>query len=98
MGSGIKFSKIVGIEIKILTKIRDQGCHNMPCYDPDMWYGLKVLKIFYTFVTYLNNLHPTIKSTSNHSFANIPFLDAMVSLKDGLIETDLYTKPTNKHQ
>ena len=50
-----------------------------------------------TFVNYLNNLHPTIKFTSNHSFANIPFLDLMVSLKDGLIETDLYTKPTDKH-
>ena len=51
-----------------------------------------------TFVNYLNNLHPTIKFTSNHSFTNIPFLDVMVSLKDGLIETDLYTKPTDKHQ
>ena len=51
-----------------------------------------------TFVTSLNNLHPTIKFTSNHSLTNVPFLDVMVSIKDGLIETDLYTKPTNKHQ
>ena len=51
-----------------------------------------------TFVTYLNNLHPTIKFTSNHSLTNVPFLDVMVSIKHGLIETDLYTKSTDKHQ
>ena len=56
-------------------------------------YKLKV------FVDYLNNLHPTIKFTCSHSIkftcshslTNIPFLDVMVSLKDGLIQTDLYT-------
>ena len=40
-----------------------------------------------TFVTYLNNLHPTIKFTSNHSLTNVPFLDVMVSIKDVVIET-----------
>ena len=50
------------------------------------------------FVDYLNNIHPTIKFTSNHSLTNIPFLDVMVSLNNGTIETDLYTKPTDKHQ
>ena len=49
-------------------------------------------------VDYLNNLHPTIKFTCSHSLTNIPFLDVMVSLKDGLIETDRYTKPTDKQQ
>ena len=48
--------------------------------------GLDHLKIF---VDYLNNTHPTI---------NVPFLDVMVSLHNGTIETDLYTKPTDKHQ
>ena len=57
--------------------------------------GSDKLKVF---VDYLNNLHPTIKFTCSHSLTNIPFLDVMVSLKDGLIETDLYTKPTDKHQ
>ena len=57
--------------------------------------GSDKLKVF---VDYLNNLHPTIKFTCSHSLINIPFLDVMVSLKDGLIETDLYTKPTDKHQ
>ena len=45
------------------------------------------------FVDYLNNLHSTIKFTCSHSPSNIPFLDVMVSVKDGSIETDLYTNP-----
>ena len=57
--------------------------------------GSDKLKVF---VHYLNNLHPTIKFTCSHSLTNIPFLDVMVSLKDGLIQTDLCTKPTDKHQ
>ena len=51
-----------------------------------------------TFTTYLNNIHPTIKFTSNHSFTSIPFLDVSVSLCNGTITTDLYTMATNKHQ
>ena len=47
-------------------------------------------------VDYLNNLHPTIKFTCSHSLTNVPFLDVMVSLKDGFIDTDLYTKTAEK--
>ena len=58
--------------------------------------GLDNLKIF---IDYLNNIHSTIKFTSSHSSTNIPFLDVSVSLtNDGSISTDLYTKPTDKHQ
>ena len=58
--------------------------------------GLDKLKIF---IDYLNNIHPSIKFTSSHSSTNIPFLDVSVSLtNDGSISTDLYTKPTDKHQ
>ena len=56
--------------------------------------GPEKLKIF---VDYLNNLHSTIKFTCSHSPTNI-LLDVMVSIKDGFIEADLYTKPTDKHQ
>ena len=58
--------------------------------------GLDNLKIF---IDYLNNIHSTIKFTSSHCSTNIPFLDVNVSLTDdGNISTDLYTKPTDKHQ
>ena len=52
-----------------------------------------------TFITYLNNLHPTIKFTSSHSSTSISFLEVKVSLdRFGNVETDLYTRPTGKHQ
>ena len=58
--------------------------------------GLDNLKIS---IDYLNNIHSTIKFISSHSSTNIPFLDVNVSLtNDGNISTDLYTKPTDKHQ
>ena len=57
--------------------------------------GLERLKIF---VDYLNKIHPTIKFTSSHSLINVPFLDIMMSLHNCIIETDLFTKPTDKHQ
>ena len=58
--------------------------------------GLDNLKIF---IDYLNNIHPSIKFTSSHSSTNVSFLDVNVSLtNDGNISTDLYTKPTDKHQ
>ena len=58
--------------------------------------GLDILKIF---IDYLNNIRSTIKFTSSQSSTNITFLDVNVSLtNDGNISTDLYTKPTDKHQ
>ena len=52
-----------------------------------------------TFMTYLNNIHPTIKFTSSHSTTFTSFLDVKVSLSQfGKVETDLYTKPTGKRQ
>ena len=57
--------------------------------------GSDRLKIF---VDYLNNIHPTTKFTSSYSLTNVPFLDIMVSLHNGIIETDLFAKPTDKHQ
>ena len=57
--------------------------------------GSDRLKIF---LVYLNNIHPIIKFTSSHSLTNVPFPDVMVSLHNGIIETDIFTKPTDKHQ
>ena len=48
-----------------------------------------------TFTTYLHNIHPTIRFASNYSFTSIPFLDVSVSLYNGTITTDLYTKATD---
>ena len=51
-----------------------------------------------TFTSFLNNIHPTIKFTCDHSFTSIPFLDVNVSLHNGKIVADLYTKPTDKNR
>ena len=50
------------------------------------------------FIVHANSLHPTIKFTSEHSTSQVPFLDVLVKLTpDNTLETDLYTKPTDKH-
>ena len=50
------------------------------------------------FIESLNRHHPTIKFTTNWSAEKVTFLDTTVYLKeDGLIGTDLYVKPTDKH-
>ena len=50
------------------------------------------------FIEYLNNLHPTIKFTSEQSSSSVAFLDTTVSIKNGKISTDLYVRPTDTHQ
>ena len=50
-----------------------------------------------SFFSFLNNSHPSIKFTMDHSLTNLPFLDISISLKDGFLHTDLYTKPTDSH-
>ena len=50
------------------------------------------------FIKYLNNVHPNSKFTSERSTTFIPFLDVNIQPHNGRIETDLYCKPTDKHQ
>ena len=50
---------------------------------------------------YFNSLHPTIKFTHEYSISSLQsllFLYVQVQLKDKHFKTDLYTKPTDKHQ
>ena len=50
------------------------------------------------FIDYLNNLHPTIKFTSDLSKTSVSFLDTTVSINNCKVSTDLYVKPTDTHQ
>ena len=43
-------------------------------------------------------MHPTIRFTAELSKTSINFLDATVSFVEGVLETDLYVKPTDSHQ
>ena len=42
-------------------------------------------------------MHPTIEFTADWSKRSIIFLDITVSITEGMIETDLYVKPTYSH-
>ena len=50
-----------------------------------------------SFIDNINKMHPTIKFTADWSKISINFLDVTVSIA-GVIETDLYVKPTDSHQ
>ena len=50
------------------------------------------------FYDIINNIHPTIKFTTEWSHRSVLFLDVRVNIQEGRIITDLYTKPTDTHQ
>ena len=51
-----------------------------------------------SFINDINENHPTIKITAEWLKTSINFLDVTVSIAEGIIETDLYVKPTDSHQ
>ena len=61
-------------------------------------FGSMEKKHLKSFVDNSNNMHPTIKFTADWSRTSIHFLDVTVSITEGIIEIDLYIKPTESHQ
>ena len=69
-----------------------------------IWTG--TLNELEAFFEYLNQYHPTIKFTMDHSFKSTPehsfdqinFLDVLVSKRGTKLETDLFSKETDTHQ
>jgi len=51
-----------------------------------------------SFITALNNYHPSIKFTANISNKEIQFLDIIVYKKDNQLHTKLYIKPSDNKQ
>ena len=49
------------------------------------------------FTDFINSLYPTIKFTLVYSEVSLNVLDLTLTLVDGLIQTDVYTKPTDNH-
>ena len=76
-------------------------------YKPHLWWRY-IDDIFYlwehgenklkSFIDKISKVHPTITFTAEWSKTSINFLDVTVSLIEGVIETDLYVKPTDSHQ
>ena len=50
------------------------------------------------FLEHLNSFHQSIKFVSSDSDKSVPFLDINLTIENGRIETDLYSKPTDCHQ
>ena len=50
------------------------------------------------FIGEINQAHPTIKFKAEWSRDSVSFLDTLVKLVEGQLETDLYVKPTDTHQ
>ena len=50
------------------------------------------------FLEQLNNFHPSIKFTEEHSNEGLPFLDTYIYLEDGTLKTRVYHKPTDNKQ
>ena len=50
------------------------------------------------FIDYLNCAHETIKFTYKWSKREINFLDVKVLNESGMLETDVFIKPTDSHQ
>ena len=50
------------------------------------------------FIGNSNIVSPTIKGTDEWLEISFNFLDVTVSLIEGVLETDLYVKPTDSHQ
>ena len=54
--------------------------------------------ILFLFINEINSFHPTIKFTADWSKEKFIFLDVEVTLKNGVLSTDLFVKPTDTHQ
>ena len=61
-----------------------------------VWTGTELELV--EFLNYINEAHDTIKFTWDWSRERINYLDVQVINNNGRIETDLYIKPTDKHQ
>jgi hypothetical protein len=50
------------------------------------------------FFEHANSIHPSIKFTNEVSKTKLYFLDTTTTVNEGNMTTDLYSKPTDKHQ
>jgi hypothetical protein len=50
------------------------------------------------FFEHANSIHPSMQFTHEVSKTKMSFLDTTTTVKEGNMTTDLYSKPTNKHQ
>ena len=86
------------LEEKIYQKSEFKSCPWLRDIDDIffVWkYGEGKLK---SFIDNINKMQPTIKFTADWSKTSTNFLNVAVSITKGIIETDLYVKPTDSYQ
>jgi hypothetical protein len=68
------------------------------CDVDDVWglweHGLEKLQEFHKLA---NSLHPRIKTELRFSSQQVEFLDVNIKIKDGFIQTEFFSKDTDKH-
>ena len=85
-----------------LPKFETDALLHAPHQPHTWWRFIEDIFMIWTYtendlLNFISYLHPTI--TLSHSSTSISFLDVQVSFnRFGIVETDLYTKPTDKHQ
>ena len=89
---------MAALEEKILSKVKKK---------PSVWWRY-IDDIFFIwehgeeslqeFINEINSFHPTIKFTADWSKEKVNFLDVEVTLKNSVLSTDLFVKPTDTHQ
>ena len=82
---------MTALEEKILSKVKKK---------PSVWWRYidDIFFILFLFINEINSFHPTIKFTADWSKEKFIFLDVEVTLKNGVLSTDLFVKPTDTHQ
>lgn len=61
-------------------------------------FGIFFYYRLYIYINTANNIHPRIKLEIRSPKDTIEFLDTKIQISNGYIETDLYSKETDKHQ
>ena len=72
------------------------------------WIWFRYINIFFIwtasekeldkFLNRLNSFHPNLRFTHERSRESLNFLDVIVKIQQGEFVTDLYYKPTDRHQ
>ena len=83
-----------------MGKLEERMLASAPCR-PWIWWRY-IDDIFFIWTSdeesYMNSIHRTIKFTSEYSTTETHFLDVVIRKEENGLTTDLFVKPTDKHQ
>jgi hypothetical protein len=91
----LAFENPLSITLSLYPRFFSKSQSLLGCFDMKWTHGDKELD---EFLEHANNIHPSIKFTHGVSKTKMSFLDTTTTVKEGNMTTDLYSKPTDKHQ